>query len=429
MNVLYYYLIGFIIVWIVALLLKNKPYIDIDGIMIMLKTDKLRNIINKIANISPNFWKRFLNLLMPLGVILIVVMVWSVIYSLQIMFNQPTVSLILPGVDIPGSPIYIPFATGLIALATVLIIHEGGHGVVAAAEKIDIDSVGLILLGIIPGAFVEPNEKQLSEANSISKIRVFFAGPMANVILCIIALVISMGIGGFIASEHIYTTDGMEISSVVSGSPAEGVLADGMVIKSINNKTTSTTPEYMNALNGLHIGDRINIVTDKGEYNLTLSSSPSNSSKAYIGIRTKGHEIVTQQAKAKYGEVIPAVLPTLSEIFSLIYILNFAVGTFNLLPMKPLDGGLILEEVLNMRVTPQRHKEFNDTLNKYTRIFPMAVRCWISRRFNSLLNVLARYNLSEERAGTIMRMITTFFIVILIILIGYGTIPGILKML
>lgn len=244
MNVLYYYLIGFIIVWIVALLLKNKPYIDIDGIMIMLKTDKLRNIINKIANISPNFWKRFLNLLMPLGVILIVVMVWSVIYSLQIMFNQPTVSLILPGVDIPGSPIYIPFATGLIALATVLIIHEGGHGVVAAAEKIDIDSVGLILLGIIPGAFVEPNEKQLSEANSISKIRVFFAGPMANVILCIIALVISMGIGGFIASEHIYTTDGMEISSVVSGSPAEGVLADGMVIKSINNKTTSTTPVY-----------------------------------------------------------------------------------------------------------------------------------------------------------------------------------------
>lgn len=97
--------------------------------------------------------------------------------------------------------------------------------------------------------------------------------------------------------------------------------------------------------------------------------------------------------------------------------------------MKPLDGGLILEEVLNMRVTPQRRKEFNDTLNKYTRIFPMAVRCWISRRFNSLLNVLARYNLSEERAGTIMRMITTFFIVILIILIGYGTIPGILKML
>jgi membrane-associated protease RseP (regulator of RpoE activity) len=31
--------------------------------------------------------------------------------------------------------------------------------------------------------------------------------------------------------------------------------------------------------------------------------------------------------------------------------LNFAVGTFNLLPMKPLDGGLLLEELLGYKLS------------------------------------------------------------------------------
>jgi membrane-associated protease RseP (regulator of RpoE activity) len=262
MNVLWYYAIGFIVVWILAFLLKDKFDISIEGIVIMLKTDKLEHLITRIANLSPRFWKYFINLSVPLGLFFMIVMLVSLIISLQLMFETPTVSLILPGVDVPGSPIYVPLFTGFIALATVLIIHEGGHGILAKAEGVSIDSVGLLLALVIPGAFVEPNEDDIKRLNSFSRIRIYFAGPMFNIALCLIALVITAGIGGFIASEDLYTSDGMEISSVVPASPADGVLSQGMVIKEINGIKTTNYSSYTKYLSTTHIGDNLTITTE-----------------------------------------------------------------------------------------------------------------------------------------------------------------------
>ena len=132
MNALWYYAIGFVIVWVLAVLLKGKyDSISVQGIVIMLKTEKLHDIIDRIAKKVPRFWKAYMNIGIPIGFLFMGIMFVAILGSLQLMFEMPTVSLILPGVDIPGSPLYIPFGTGLLALATVLIIHEGGHGVLA----------------------------------------------------------------------------------------------------------------------------------------------------------------------------------------------------------------------------------------------------------------------------------------------------------
>lgn len=429
MNALWYYVIGFIIVWVLAYLLKDKYNITMDGIVLMLKTDKLKGLIDRIAKRCPRFWKAYMNIGIPIGIFFIVLMVVSLIWSLQLMFETPTVSLILPGVDIPGSPIYIPFGTGLIALATVLIIHEGGHGILARVEGVSVDSVGLLLLAIIPGAFVEPNQEELDKVNGISKLRVYFAGPMFNIGLCLIALVITAGIGGFIASEDIYTTDGMQISSVIPGSPSEGVLSDGMVIKQINNQTITNTTNYAQVLNKTHIGDNISVVTNIGSYTITMGTSPNNDTKAYMGVRAQEHEIISPHAQQKYGTILPPVLSKLQELFYLIFFLNFAVGTFNLLPMKPLDGGLIFEELMKIKIRPDRRKEFNDTLNKYTKPLPMGVRCWLSRRFNTILNFISEHEIRDSKADMFIRITSTFFIVILIMLLIYGIVPGIIDML
>lgn len=428
MNVLWYYAIGFIIVWVLAFLLKGKYNITIDGIVLMLKTEKLEHMITRIANISPRFWKYLINLSIPLGIFFMILMLVSLIISLQMMFKTPTVSLILPGVDIPGSPIYIPFVTGFIALATVLIIHEGGHGVLARAEGVSIDSVGLILLAIIPGAFVEPNENEIKKLNTWSKIRIYFAGPMFNITLCLIALIITAGIGGFMASEDLYTSDGMEISSVIPASPAEGVLSEGMVINQINGINTNNYSAYTKYLNTTHVGDNLTFTTDKGTYLLITSSNPNNASLSYIGIRSSQHEVVSDNAKAKYGTIIPAILPTINEIFYYIFFLNFAVGTFNLLPMKPLDGGLILEEILKTKIVPERRLEFNKALNRYTRLFPRSIRCIISRIFNDILNFIHNHELSDEKSEKITVWMSTILIVILVILILYGFVPAILSL-
>ncbi|MBQ6218386.1 MAG: site-2 protease family protein [Methanosphaera sp.] len=429
MNALWYYAIGFVIVWVLAFLLKGKYNITIEGFMLMLKTDKLYNIIDKIAKISPRFWRTYLDMGIPLGIFFMILMFVLMIYSLHIMFDTPTVALILPGVDIPGSPIYIPFATGLLALATVLVIHEGGHGILARVEGIKIDSVGLVLFAIIPGAFVEPNEDELKQLNGISKLRIYTAGPMFNMGLAAIALVVMMCIGGFIASENFYTTDGMEISSVVPASPAEGILSEGMIITGINNKTVTGLKSYSEVLSTTKIGDNVTLTTDKGTYSVITGQNPNNASKSYIGIRAQAHTIVAPEAKSKYGTFVPWLLSELRELFYLIFLLNFSVGTFNLLPMKPLDGGLILEELLGYRITSSRRKDFNNVLNKYTRFLPGSIRSWISRVFNTFLNFLHNHELEESKVNFIVRCVSTFLILLLIMLFVAGLGPAILSMI
>ena len=50
----------------------------------------------------------------------------------------PTMSLVIPGIQIPGSPVFIPFWYGILALFCVVVIHEFGHGIVARANGIKI---------------------------------------------------------------------------------------------------------------------------------------------------------------------------------------------------------------------------------------------------------------------------------------------------
>ncbi len=429
MNALWYYAIGFVVVWVLAVLLKGKyTNISVQGIVIMLKTEKLHNIIDKIAKKLPKFWKAYMNIGIPIGFFFMGLMFVAMIWSLQLMFEMPTVSLILPGVDIPGSPLYIPFGTGLLALATVLIIHEGGHGVLARVEEVAIDSVGLLLMLIIPGAFVEPNEDELKKINAISKLRIYFAGPMFNMGLAAIALVVMMCIGGFIASD-VYTSDGMEITSVVPSSPSDGVLSNGMIIQGVNNQSVTDYSSYVKIMDTTQIGDNISITTDRGTYNIISTSNPNNASMSYIGVRSQEHKIVSPEVESKYGTFIPWLITQLREFFYLVFLLNFSVGTFNLLPMKPLDGGLILEEIVNYRIKDERRKDFNKTLNWWTRPLPGNIRCWISRRFNNLLDFLHKHELNETTAKFIVNSFSYFLIMILLILILYGMVPGILKMI
>jgi membrane-associated protease RseP (regulator of RpoE activity) len=430
MNALWYYAIGFVVIWLVGIVLSRKyKNITIEGLVLMVKTERLRDTIDKIANKCPRFWKWSMNIGIPLGVFFMILMAVSLVISLKMMFDTPTVALILPGVDIPGSPLYIPFLTGLIALATVIIIHEFGHGIVARTENISIKSIGLLLFAIIPGAFVEPDEDEVKQLNGLAKIRIYSAGALFNIALCIVAILLATGIGMFIGSAGMYTTDGMELSSVVPGSPSDGVLQQGMVITGINNQPVTGYTSYVKAFNNTHIGDTVSVTTQSGVYNIKAASSPNNSSKAYIGIRAQEHVIVTSHAEKTYGTLIPWILTQLRELCYWIFLLNFAVGTFNLLPMKPLDGGLIFEEMLKCKIKPDRRKDFNNTLNAITKYLPIKVRCWISRRFNTFLNFLSRHSLNDKTVEKSVSLMSYVFGAILIVLIIYGTVPGIIKML
>lgn len=380
MYALWYYFIGFIIIWVVGILFRKQLKIDVEGPIMMRRTKRLRGFIDRIAQRSPRFWKWTMNLGIPVGFFFMFFMLYFLILSLETLLEAPSVGLIIPGVDIPGQPFYLPFSYGIIGLATVIVVHEFGHGILARVEGVSIKSIGLLLLAILPGAFVEPDDEEVKKLSRLSKLRIYVAGSISNLILAIISLIIivfltlltisglSIGIPGVavpgtsINTETVYLnisgpiypmfhTEGVKIDSVVPTSPAEGVLQPGMIISNINGKPTTNSSQYLQALNGTKIGDTLTFQTDKGTYTVVTEASPNNASKAYIGIRTTDNQVVNSDVSKTWGNTVPWLVFPIITLFNYIFILNFLVGTFNLLPMKPLDGGLMFEELLRTKIS------------------------------------------------------------------------------
>jgi membrane-associated protease RseP (regulator of RpoE activity) len=404
LNALWYYAIAFIIIWVLAFLFKDKLKIDIEGPLLMRRTQRLRDFIDSVANRSPRFWRMSMNIGLPVAVFFMLLILALLIVSLQtlIQAQSSSVGLILPGVDIPGSPIFIPLGYGIIALMTVMVIHEFGHGIISRVEGVRIKSIGVLLLAVLPGAFVEPDEEDIKKSKRISKLRIYAAGSVFNLALAAVSLIIvifitlmtisslSLGIPGIsvpgtnlktapitLLNENgpifpTFHTDGVEISSVVPKSPADGILQQGMIIQSINGIQTSDINNYLQVVNQTKIGETLTFKTDQGILSVKAGVNPNNSTRGYIGIRSQDHLIVNSNVAKTFGHQIPWFVYSLNDLFTWIFILNFAVGTFNLLPMKPLDGGLILEELLGYKLSENRVKKIITPLS-YVLILIIAV--------------------------------------------------------
>ncbi|WP_303724127.1 site-2 protease family protein [Methanobrevibacter thaueri] len=325
--------------------------------VIMWRTQRLRGLISGISNFSPRFWRWYMNLGIVVAFGAMIFITWTLVSTLPTVFDTPSVSIIIPGVEMPGSSIYIPFVYGLIALATVLVVHEFSHGIQSVGEKISIKSIGLLLFAIIPGAFVEPDEEELKNAKRSSRLRVYAAGSVANITLALIAMLlislISMGIPAF------FDENGIEIDRIVSDSPSDGILKEGMIIESINNEKVNDSESYVNIVGSFHPGDNVSVQTDQGTYNVVLDKNPNNESVGFFGIQASKHFEMINNSLGP----IPWVLFELLELFQWVAMLNLGIGLFNLLPLKPLDGGYMLEILLSYRLSEEHYKPIVNALS------------------------------------------------------------------
>lgn len=81
---------------------------------------------------------------------------------------------ILPGIN-------LDLIQGVFALAIVLVVHEGMHGIVARVHKLPLKSAGLVFFGFLPfGAFVDIDEKRLFAEKKEKQNAVLVAGTAAN---------------------------------------------------------------------------------------------------------------------------------------------------------------------------------------------------------------------------------------------------------
>lgn len=358
MNGIWYYAIAFILIWVIAIVFKDyltDHGVEVNFPLLMWKTQRLRGFIDRIANRAPRFWKWYMNIGIAISTMFMILMAGALVYSLKTLMETPSVSLVVPGVEVPGSPIFIPLLSGLIAIATVLIVHEFSHGILARVEKINLKSIGLLLFAILPGAFVEPDEEELNELDRPARMRIYVAGSMANLTLAAIALVLMLLISSFVIPA-VFQEDGVQISRLTEDGNAVKYLSEGMVIQSINNVTVNDSASYGVAVKTLIPNETVDIKTDQGEYSFQLKTNPMNRSLGYMGIQIKSHNVITEPYEGQFYSPLLWILLPLSDLLFWIYFLNFAIGTFNLLPMKPLDGGHLLENLLSYALPEEAYK-------------------------------------------------------------------------
>lgn len=268
----------------------------------------------------------------------------TVILTLKL---QQTFSPVLPtvgGYQIPGPVFSVPFWYWLLAIFIIVVTHESMHAVFVRLEKVRVKNYGLLMLLLLPiGAFVDPDNNQIKRLSLMKKLRIFAAGSFANFVVALIAFIF------FISSATAFNTiadANIRIESVTENSPATESGLEGDILQKINNQTIKSNSDIGRALNNTKPGDEILITTEKGEFKITLGEHPEVENKSYIGVGLR--QEFDYNIFGFNGALPPVVLRIILTVISFLQwllLISAGVGIVNMLPIKPLDGGLFFGEI------------------------------------------------------------------------------------
>ena len=246
----------------------------------------------------------------------------------------------------------VPFDKWLIALLIIVVVHELSHAFVSAAQKIKIKSLGYgVAFFILPVGFAEPDEKQLEKAEALKKVRIYGAGSMANLatalVFAIFMVLLSISTSPFI--NHAYTFEGVKYNGLYNGTYAYHVLPKNGTICKINNYTLNNFTMFIDVLHSFKPEDNISLSIKEGnitkEYSITLSHNPYNKSLAFIGILNVMAEYQRNKSLSSFQKEELDVLEYTLSLLKWIVLLNIGIAIANLLPLIPLDGGLMIRDI------------------------------------------------------------------------------------
>jgi membrane-associated protease RseP (regulator of RpoE activity) len=383
----------------------KRDKVEIHGPVVMARTKKFKKDIESFALKYRGFWKIYFSI----GVIVAILagllgtgyMVFET-YNIVSGSSVPTLGLVIPypssEVSIRPGLVTLPPWIWLIAIIILLIPHELSHGLALAMNKLKIKSLGLISFFIIPGAFVEPDEKQLKKAKLWNKLQVYCAGSFSNIVTAILLIFV---FHGFIASfyspagaYYFIETRGFELEKsdilelnnlssewieVVSKNGTfltneatlnatlnktyilatkdlpslRGGMPRGGAILSIDGVKTIGPKEIDSELSKRLPGETILVETSSGAYNITLAD---RNGTGYIGINIdKGSWIfgALNPTNRQYYEVKEGrseqTAKSLGLLLSLTIAICLGVAIFNMFPMKPLDGGHVIDAIFGQK--------------------------------------------------------------------------------
>lgn len=193
--------------------------ISLYGPVMMIRTGRGRRIFDRLA-VFRRFWTAYgwisVGATMASLVVVMAFLVWQAFLASEgVAANaaQDELRLGLPGVSPVVTIIYV-----VVGLTVAVIAHEYAHGILARVARLKVASLGVLILVIPIGAFVEPDDKELKKAPKGPRMRLFAAGPATNMFVAAICLTLLLGVLGPSAKP---VEDGAIVTEIAPESPAK----------------------------------------------------------------------------------------------------------------------------------------------------------------------------------------------------------------
>ena len=327
------------------LYIKRKE-LKIEKVIIFEYSKKYTEKINEVVSKYPKFFKALGIVSFISAPIMMFVGIYYIINSL--IFFKPSVALVLPSVSnfkYPGPIISVPFWMWIISIFVIVFSHESMHALIAASEGIKTRRYGLLYLLAIPiGAFVDVDEKRIEKLETKKKIKIFAAGSLGNVLAFLLFLIVLIVFSQII--NQLLESKGVWFNNTASDSPAEKVGLKGIIVK-IDNTTINNIYDLRDFLSKVKPNTTVLIETTEGKYELTLAEKDNTS---YIGIVGVKNYIVYKGTNKPVSENLITIINYSFAIIQWVAFLSLGVAIANMLPIIPLDGGLIIKEILKKKL-------------------------------------------------------------------------------
>jgi membrane-associated protease RseP (regulator of RpoE activity) len=254
-STLLWVLAGVLLYSVVATALSTQgllpDWVRVSGPITTLHTERGKAVLDRLAR-PKRFWRAWANVGVGITLVVMVGAFVLVIFSAVTILNRPSSTIITEPQDalvIPGVNQFLPLSVApeiVLGLLVGLVVHEGGHGLLCRVEDIDIASMGLALITLIPmGAFVEPDEDEQREAERGAQTRMFAAGVTNNFAITVVAFALLFGpVVGSIA-----VAPGVPVGGALPGTPAaEASIGEGSVITGVAGQNVTNASDLDGAL-------------------------------------------------------------------------------------------------------------------------------------------------------------------------------------
>lgn len=240
------------------------------GVVLMIRTKHGRKTLDRIAK-PKRLWNAFgdfgtvFTLLGMVGITFLMMLSMVVALDRESGIEPVAAKNII---IIPGVTEFLPLWYGIAALIITLVVHEGGHGVLARANDMKVKSLGL-LYAIVPiGAFVEPDEDELNAAPRRKRLRVFAAGATVNIV---VAIGLLFAFAGMVAAAE--PVDGVPVLGVTEDLPAhQAGLITGDIILTVNGTSVGDYGDFSQELDGYLPGETVVVgLSDGSTRSITLA--------------------------------------------------------------------------------------------------------------------------------------------------------------